>query len=99
MGLPTHDASKICGVGATGPGVQRFLSSGGLDLVDHPGVTSNDQLDRTTTDLAVFDRRIPTGRGVHKRGENSSTVRADHLDIFFEVHMHEFRPKRQPEPL
>jgi hypothetical protein len=67
-------------------GILFWLGSGGVDLIDYPGVTSNDQFDRTATDLAVFDRRIPSCRGVHKRGEDSSTVRADHLDVFFEVH-------------
>ena len=67
-------------------GLLFWLGAGGVDLIDYPGVTSNDQFDRTATDLAVFDRRIPSRRGVHKRGEDSSTVRADHLDVFFEVH-------------
>ena len=67
-------------------GILFWLGSGGVDLIDYPGVTSNDQFDRTATDLTVFDRRIPSCRGVHKRGKDSSTVRADHLDVFFEVH-------------
>ena len=70
-----------------------WLGSGGVDLIDYPGVTSNDQFDRTATDLAVFDRRIPSRRGVHKRGEDSSTVRADHLDVFFEVRKGQTNPK------
>ena len=87
MSLPHHDASgKLVVATILASGFLFWLGSGGVDLIDYPGVTSNDQFDRTTTDLAVFDRRIPSRRGIHKRGEDSSTVRADHLDIFFEVH-------------
>jgi hypothetical protein len=74
-------------------GILVWLGSGGVDLIDYPGVTSNDHFDRTATDLAVFDRRIPSGGGVHKRGEDSSTVRANHLDVFFEVHEGQIKPK------
>ena len=94
MSLPHHDASgKLVMAIILAPGILFWLGSGGVDLIDYPGVTSNDQFDRTATDLAVFDRRIPSRRGVHKRGEDSSTVRADHLDVFFEVHGKEINPK------
>ena len=89
-----HDASgKLVVAIILASGLLFWLGSGGVDLIDYPGVTPNDQFDRTATDLAVFDRRIPSGRGVHKRGEDSSTVRADHLDVFFEVHKDEINPK------
>jgi hypothetical protein len=94
MGHLPHDASENWSWPSLWPLVScNGLGSGGIDLVDYPGVTSNDQFDRTATDLAVFNRRIPSGRGVHKRGEDSSTVRADHLDIFFEVHENQINPK------
>ena len=87
MILPHHDASgKLAVATILASRLLYWLGSGGVDLIDYPSVTSNDQFDRTATDLAVFDRRIPSRRGVHKRGEDSSTVRADHLDVFFEVH-------------
>jgi hypothetical protein len=89
-----HDASgKLVVAIILASGLLFWLGSGGVDLIDYPGVTSNDQFDRTATDLAVFDRRIPSRRGVHKRGEDSSTVRANHLDVFFEVHESEINPK------
>ena len=89
-----HDASgKLVVAIILASGLLFWLGSGGVDLIDYPGVTSNDQFDRTATDLAVFDRRIPSRRGVHKRGEDSSTVRADHLDVFFEVHGSKINPK------
>ena len=62
MGLPHHDASgKLVVANTLASGVLNWLSSGGVDLVDYTSVTSNDQLDRTTTDLAVFNRRITPG--------------------------------------
>jgi hypothetical protein len=89
-----HDASRKLVVAIIlASGLLFWLGSGGVDLIDYPGVTSNDQFDRTATDLAVFDRRIPSRRGVHKRGEDSSTVRANHLDVFFEVHENDINPK------
>ena len=98
MSLPHHDASGKIGRGHhLAFGILFWLGSGGVDLIDYPGVTSNDQFDRTATDLAVFDRRIPSRRGIHKRGEDSSTVRADHLDVFFEVHTDQTNPKSASE--
>jgi hypothetical protein len=62
MGHQYHDASGNLVVAIIlASGVLVWLGSGGVDLVDYPGVTSNDQFDRTATDLAVFDRRIPSG--------------------------------------
>ena len=62
MGHRYHDASgKLAVAIILASGVLIWLGSGGVDLVDYPGVTSNDQFDRTATDLAVFDRRIPSG--------------------------------------
>jgi hypothetical protein len=62
MGHPNHDASgKLVVANTLASGVLNWLGAGGVDLVDYPGVTSNDQLDRTATDLAVFDCRIPSG--------------------------------------
>jgi len=57
-----HDASgKLVVAIILASGVLLWLGSGGIDLVDYAGVTSNDQFDRTTTNLAVFDRRISSG--------------------------------------
>jgi hypothetical protein len=62
MNLPHHDASgKLAVASILASGILFWLGSGGVDLVDYAGVTSNDQFDRTATDLAVFDRRIPSG--------------------------------------
>jgi hypothetical protein len=62
MSLQHHDASgKLAVASILASGTLFWLGSGGVDLVDYPSVTSNDQFDRTATDLAVFDRRIPSG--------------------------------------
>jgi len=62
MSLPHHDASgKLVVAIIQASGILVWLGSGGVDLVDYPGVTSNDQFYRTATDLAVFDCRIPSG--------------------------------------
>jgi len=99
MSLPHHDASgKLAVAIILASGILIWLGSGGVDLIDYPGVTSNDQFDRTATDLTVFDRRIPSGRGVHKRGKDRSTVRADHLDVFFEVHERQINANYAFEP-
>jgi hypothetical protein len=43
MGHPNHDASGKLVVAITlASGVLNWLSSGSLDLLDYPGVTSND---------------------------------------------------------
>ena len=86
MSLLFRDASKIWSQDRSSPEYTKVLSSGGLYLVDHPSMTSNDKLDRTATHLAVLDRSISPSRGVHERGKNRPTIRANHLDIFFEVH-------------
>ena len=62
MSLPHHDASgKLAVAIILASGILVWLGAGGVDLVDYASVTSNDQFDRTATDLAVFNRRIPSG--------------------------------------
>ena len=65
-----HDASgKLVVAIILASGLLFWLGSGGVDLIDYPGVTSNDQFDRTATDLAVFDRRIPSRRRKTTKGQ------------------------------